>query len=157
MTAEEFLLQIKKIDTVIDNKQIEIMQWKDRATSTTTILTPDKVQASGSQQKMADSVERWLDLEREINADIDELIKVKRQVLSVLEKLTDANEYNVLHMLYVQHKQYRSPAYVADALDMSESWVKGKKKSGLNNLEKILAQERAKRAENLKMLKAMFS
>ena len=145
MTAEEFLLQIKKIDTVIDNKLIEITQWKDRATSTTTILTPDKVQSSGSQQKMADSVERWLDLEREINADIDELIRVKKQVIAVLEKVVDANEYNVLHMLYVQHKHYRSPAYVADALDMSTSWVKDKRKGGLNSVEKILAQIEEKR------------
>lgn len=147
MTAEEFLLQIKKIDTVIDNKLIEITQWKDRATSTTTILTPDKVQSSGSQQKMADSVERWIDLEREINADIDELIKVKKQVLVVLEKVSNAEQYDVLHKLYVQHKDFPSVQAVADAVDRSVTWVQTRKKAGLKNLEKLLARLRKKNEE----------
>lgn len=147
MNVEEFLLQIKKIDTVIDNKLIEITQWKDRATSTTTILTPDKVQSSGSQQKMADSVERWVDLEREINADIDELIKVKKQVIAILEKLTDAEQYDVLHKLYVRHKEFPSVAAVADAVDRSVTWVQVRKKEGLKNIEKILARIKAKKTE----------
>lgn len=147
MNAEEFLLQIKKIDTVIDNKLIEITQWKERATSTTTILNPDKVQSSGSQQKMADSVERWLDLEREINADIDELIKVKKSVLIILEKVTDAEQYDVLHKLYVRHKEFPSVQAVADAVYRSVTWVQVRKKAGLKNIEKILARIEAKKTE----------
>lgn len=140
MTAEDFLLQIKKIDTVIDNKLIEITQWKDRATSTTTILTPDKVQSSGSQQKMADSVERWIDLEREINADIDELIQVKKKVIVILEMLTDAEQYDVLHKLFVQHKTYPSMQVLAAAVDKSVTWVNARKTKGLDNIDKILAR-----------------
>ena len=147
MTAEDFLLQIKKIDTVIDNKLIEVKQWKDRATSTTTILTPDKVQASGSQQKMADSVERWLDLEKEINAEIDRLIKVKKQVIAVLERLTDAEQYDVLHKLYVQHKDFPSIQAVADSVGRSYSWAFARRSTGLLNIEKILIQLKEKKTE----------
>ena len=147
MTAEEFLGQIKKIDTVIDNKLIEVKQWKDRATSTTTILTPDKVQASGSQQKMADSVERWLDLEREINDEIDRLIKVKKQVIVILEKLTDAEQYDVLHKLYVQHKDFPSVQAVADSVGRSVSWANARRNTGLLNIEKILIQLKERKTE----------
>lgn len=111
MRAKEFLEQVKKINTLIENKLAEVAQWKAIATSATAggtdvvingkVHQMDKVQASGSQQKMADAVIHYVDLEAEINADIDQLIDAKKDVLKVIEQL-EAEKYDLLHKVYVQ-------------------------------------------------------
>lgn len=111
MRAKEFLEQVKKINTLIENKLAEVAQWKAIATSATAggtdvvingkVHQMDKVQASGSQQKMADAVIHYVDLEAEINADIDNLIDAKKDVLKVIEQL-EAEKYDLLHKVYVQ-------------------------------------------------------
>lgn len=111
MKAKEFLEQVKKINTLIENKLAEVAQWKAIATSATAggtdvtingkVHQMDKVQSSGSQQKMADAVIHYVDLEAEINADIDKLIDTKKDVLKVIEQL-EAEKYDLLHKVYVQ-------------------------------------------------------
>ena len=111
MKAKEFLEQVRKLNVLIENKLAEIAQWKAIATSATAggtdvvingkIHQMDKVQSSGSQQKMADAVIHYVDLEAEINADIDKLIDAKKDVLKVIEQL-EAEKYDLLHKVYVQ-------------------------------------------------------
>lgn len=111
MKAKEFLEQVRKLNVLIENKLAEIAQWKSIATSATAggtdvvingkVQQMDKVQSSGSQQKMADAVIHYVDLEAEINADIDKLIDAKKDVLKVIEQL-EADKYDLLHKVYVQ-------------------------------------------------------
>lgn len=73
MKAKEFLRQIQKADRMIENKLIEKEQWKSVALGTTAHIQTakiggvvqglDRVQQSGSQNKMADAVERYIDIE----------------------------------------------------------------------------------------------
>lgn len=101
MKAKEFLNQPRKLDVLIKNKLIEIEQWKGIAFSSTAQQNGERVQSSGSQQKMADAIDRYVDYENELNRQIDELIDTKRDVLAVIEQL-DTIEYDLLHKVYVQ-------------------------------------------------------
>ena len=74
MRAKDYLNQISKIDRLIENKIAEMDQWKAIATGTTSYSEGDRVQSSGSKEKMADAVARYLDMENEINSEIDRLI-----------------------------------------------------------------------------------
>ena len=137
MNAYDFLEQIEKIDTLINNKLIEVAQWKALAISTTSNLNPDKVQSTGSQQKMAEAVEHYLDIEREINECIDTLYDVKRDVLSKIEKLK-ADEYDMLHKVYVQ---YMPVKVVAEKYDKSYSWAIKLHARAIKHLEEVLLNE----------------
>ncbi len=111
MDAKEFLKQLQKLDKMIENKSIEKEQWKSIAlgitSSSKTIIIKgvqhamDKVQAQGEQQKMADAVARYVDIEHEIALIIDKLIDARKDVISVIEQLP-AVEYDLLHKVYVQ-------------------------------------------------------
>lgn len=137
MNAYDFLEQIEKIDTLINNKLIEVAQWKALAISTTSNLNPDKVQSTGSQQKMAEAVEHYLDIEKEINECIDTLYDVKRDVLSKIEKLK-ADEYDMLHKVYVQ---YMPVKVVAEKYDKSYSWAIKLHARAIKHLEEVLLNE----------------
>lgn len=134
MNAKEFLLQVKKLDRLIENKLIEVQQWKDIAMNTTTNLSGERVQSSGNPQKTADAIVRYIDIENEINQHIDELIKTKKDVLNVIEQL-EATEYDILHKIYVQ---YFTLYEVADKYDRSYSCITTIHGQALKHVQEIL-------------------
>lgn len=133
----EFLQQVGKYNVIIHNKLIEVEQWKALAESTTSVLTPDKVQSSGSKQKMAESIERYTDIQNEINEYIDKLYEAKKEVLSKIEQLEPVY-YDVLHKIYVQFLSFKD---VADSYEKSYSWACKQHIKALEQLEAILFKE----------------
>lgn len=144
MEAKEFLRQLEKLDMMIENKLIERDQWKAIAMGATSgsadvIINGvrhqmDKVQSSGNPQKMADAIIRYVDLEAEIDAVIDELIATKKDIISVIEQL-EAVEYDLLHKVYVQ----RLTLYdAAAACNKSWSWAKTTHGIALKHVRDIL-------------------
>lgn len=103
MRAKDFLQSALKIDKMIENKMYEKTQWMAIATSTTANCNGERVQSSGSKQKMADAVEKYMELEKEIDSYIDELVDRKNEIIKIIEKLP-AVEYDVLHKIYIQGK-----------------------------------------------------
>ena len=134
MDAKTFLRQIEKYDMMIENKLIERVQWKAIATNTTAHNDGVRVQSSGSQQKMADAVEKFMEIEREINVLVDKLIDAKQNVISVIEKLS-ATEYDVLHKIYIQRLTLDDVAY---AKNKTYSWVTTVHGRALQSVQRIL-------------------
>lgn len=138
MDAKQFLRQLKKLDKMIENKLAEKARWKAIATGTTAQIGGEKVQSSGSQQKMADAVCRYVDIEKEIDEQIDNLIDTRQDVISVIEKL-NTTEYDILHKMYVQ---YLSLYDVADIYNKSYSWATTVHGRALKNVQAILDQRK---------------
>ena len=115
--TKSFLNQIRKIDVLIKHKQDEIEQLRSLAESTS-ISLGERVQSSGSKQRMADTVDRYVEMEKEVTADIERLIKAKREVLEVIEQLP-LDQYDLLYQVYVKGEQLKSYK-----TDKSESWVR---------------------------------
>lgn len=138
MDAKQFLRQLKKLDKMIENKLAEKARWKEIAFGTSAKMDGEKVQSSGSQQKMADAVCRYVDIEREIDEQIDTLIDTKQDVINVIEKL-NTTEYDILHKMYVQ---YMSLYDVADIYEKSYSWATTVHGRALKNVQAILDQRK---------------
>ena len=103
MNAKDFLQQPKKLDMMIVNKLAEQRQWRDVALGITANMEGERVQSAGTQSRMADAVEKCVDMETEINSLIDSLIETKREVIQTIEKLDSPVEYDVLHRRYIQY------------------------------------------------------
>jgi DNA-directed RNA polymerase specialized sigma subunit len=134
MDKKEYMLQVRKLDMMITNKLAEVEHWKCIATSTTTAADGERVQSSGSKQKMADAVARYIDIEREINADIDRLIDKKQEIIRTIEQLPTV-EYDILHKMYIQNMDFYK---VADSYGKSYSWATSMHGKALSDLQKIL-------------------
>lgn len=142
--AKEFLGQIKKINVMIENKIAEVEHWKSVALGIVPSGTDikingivqqmDKVQASGSQQKMADAIIKYVDLQAEINADIDKLIDTRKNIIETIE-LLEAEKYDLLHKVYVQGFTLDE---VAATYGNSYSWATTLHGRALKDVEKIL-------------------
>jgi DNA-directed RNA polymerase specialized sigma subunit len=138
MKAKDYLLQVVKLDRLIENKLIEIQQWKAIATGTTAHSEGDRVQSSGSQQKMADAVCRYVSIEEEIDRYIDKLVDIKQEVIKTIEQLP-ATEYDVLHQIYIQGKTLDD---VADRYSNSYSWATTVHGRALKKVQNILDKEK---------------
>lgn len=136
--TKDFLKQLKKLDLMIKNKLIEKEQWKSIAFGTTAHSDGERVQSSGSKQKMADAVDRYIDIEAEIDQCIDRLVDAKKDVISVIEQL-NPTQYDIIHKIYVQFCTFEE---VANAYDKSKGWVATVHGRALKNVKNIL-EERA--------------
>jgi DNA-directed RNA polymerase specialized sigma24 family protein len=134
MNAKEFLRQVEKLDRLIENKMVEVQQWRAIAKNTTTTLSADRVQSSHNPQKIQDAICKYMDLEAEINRDIDALVDAKSDVLRVIEQL-GATDYDVLHKIYVQGLTLQD---VASAYDRAYGWATTRHGIALKRVQRIL-------------------
>jgi DNA-directed RNA polymerase specialized sigma subunit len=138
MDAKKFLLQIKKLDRLIENKMIEVQQLKELVCNTSPTLTAERVQSSGNPHRMADAIGKYIDLENEINHRIDEFVNAKNDVISVIEQL-DATEYDILHKVYVQDFTLYD---VAEKYDRTYSWVTTIHGRAIKHVQNILNERK---------------
>ena len=134
MKAKAFLLQLDKLNKLIENKLIEKQQWKSIAMGTGQGTDSERVQSSGNPQKMADAIARYVDIEKEIDAAIDKFVDTRNHIISVIEQLP-VTEYDILHKVYVQGIEL---ADVAAASGKSYSWVTSKHGRALKAVQDIL-------------------
>lgn len=134
MNAKEFLLTIKKMDKLIENKLAEVHRWKEIARNTSVNMSGERVQSSGSNDSIANAICTYIDLEREITRDIDELINRKKDVVSVIEQL-GAIQYDLLHKIYVQNYTLQD---VASLYQRDYGWATTTHGRALKNVQNIL-------------------
>ena len=134
MKAEEFMEKIQKLDSMLENKRLEKERLIAKATGTT-VQIRERVQTSGSKQKMAEAVNSYVDLE---NGDIKKIIEQREEVIRVIEQL-NAKHYDILHKIYVQNIDLSD---LATAYDRSYSWATTTKARALKSLQKLLDERK---------------
>lgn len=136
MSAEQYLIQVGKLDELINAKIAE----RDRLVALATNITASPMDGmphsnTGTvSQKMQDAVVNLIMVEQELTKLIDQYVEYKKQVVSTLEKLP-ANEYGVLHRFYIR---YMTLEQIAEEMGYCKQQIWRIKKKGLNNLENVI-------------------
>lgn len=133
--AKSYLRQVERLDMQIQNKLIEQQQWKDIALGITANIGGERVQASSSQQKMANAIEKCVDIEEEINQLIDNLIETKKDVIATIEQIDSPTEYDILHKRYIQ---FLSLQEIADRYGREYTTITTTHGRALKNVQNIL-------------------
>lgn len=95
MTAKEYLSQAYRLDLRINSKIEQIANLNDLATKATFVATGMPHSPNKGKSNMADTIARIIDLQEEINNDIDKLVELKAEIISVIKKV-DNPEYQTL-------------------------------------------------------------
>lgn len=130
MRIDKYLDDILKIDSKIANKTYEVIMWKDIAKGSTGRLDGDRVQSSGSKQKMAEAVGKYTDIE----AEIEELKQMKVDFIQFIEKL-DKQDYMLMHDIYIKGFTVTETARMQGHKD---SWGSTRHKRAKERLNKII-------------------
>ena len=133
--TKAFLNKVSKIDRLINNKLDEIQQLRSLAESMS-ISLGERVQSSGSKHRMADVVEKYVEMEREVDAEIDKLLLAKKEVIEVIEQLP-LDEYDILYQVYVKGVDLK-----CCKSDKSYAWIKSVHGRALVNVREILRRRK---------------
>ena len=95
MTATEYLNQAYRLDQRIDSKIEQVASLNDLATKCTATISGMPHNPSRSTSPMADTIDKIINLQVEINRDIDALVDLKREIVTVI-KAVDNPEYQTL-------------------------------------------------------------
>jgi len=138
MKAINYLKQIKIMDAKINSDIEELASLEALATKTTAALGGERVQSSGSQQKMADCIAKIMDMKEQINREIDAFIKYKQEARCVLTAC-DADCITLLHKRYFQFKTWEQ---IAVDMCYTYKWVSGGlHQKALSQVQKVLDEK----------------
>lgn len=106
MSAKEYLQQLKRLDTVINQKIEELKNLRSTIYGVGSIdYSKERVQTSQSANApFVKAADRIADLEIEINQEIDNFVDEKHKIINQIQGLQNINHINLLFKRYVEFK-----------------------------------------------------
>ena len=104
--AKDFLNQISRLDALINRLLNTVATERSRLTSIGCELKQDKVQTSGPKNSLEETICKIDELERTINARIDELVDLKGDALNRISNVSDKDQQNILIARYVSGEKW---------------------------------------------------
>lgn len=130
-----YLSQVGKFDEMITAKQEQIDLLRSMASSTALHVDSERVQSSGSKDKVGDYAVKIADLCHEINADIDRYVDTKAEVMRTIDRLESIDERLVLHSRYLKGEMF---SQIAHEMHISTATVYRIHKSAKRNFFTLL-------------------
>jgi seryl-tRNA synthetase len=110
MGAVEFLSQAYHIDLRIQSKLEQLESLNSLATKASTAYGNEPVSGSRDVQRREAVICKIVDLQNDINADIDSLVDIKREVRRMIESVPSVDGKTVLEMRYINYKKWEEIA-----------------------------------------------
>lgn len=112
MKAKEYLQQLQRLDTVINQKIKEVQDLRLKSQSTGGIdYSKEQVQSSPfGDAPFVKLIGRIIDLEAEINAEIDAFVDEKHKIINQIQGLKNADYISLLYKRYVEYKKFETIA-----------------------------------------------
>ena len=110
MTAKQYLKQARYLDERINTKIAQVSSLHDLATKATSTLSDMPGSPTRNTHRMEDIIIKILMLENEINADIDHLVDLKDEILSVIKAVDDEECRLLLEKRYLNFEQWEDIA-----------------------------------------------
>ena len=149
MKAKEYLKQIKIMDAKIDADIEELKNLQALATKTTSVMGDERVQSSGSQQKMEDAVVKYVVFANEINDEIDKLSDYREEARKIITSIDDADCIRLLSSHYLgvhneetERTEFKGWKQIAKELNYTYKWVSGGlHQRALSQVQKLLDEK----------------
>ena len=138
LDMKEYLSQLKTISRRLERKKQEKEELLAIAARVTASYSGMPGAKGGKSDKVGDIAVKLAELENETNNDIVRMLELKREIVSVIERLDD-REYEVLYKRYVE---FKSLSEIGQELDKSYQTVINIHAVGLRKLE---AMKRSRR------------
>lgn len=140
-TARDFLSQAYRIDQRINSKLEQVESLNELATKATSTLTGMPRNSNRATSTMADAVAKIIDLQAEINCDIDSLVDLKREIVSVIKSIEHLEYQTLLEKRYLCFLTWEQ---IAVDMHYSLRWVHIIHAKTLNLLDTKLEERRTK-------------
>lgn len=96
MTAKEYLMQVRNTDNLINAKLREFEELRKQIESLQSVQFGEKVKSSQTGDSMQKTIEKIIDMQNEINAEVDKLVDLKSKIRAEINQLLDNRYITVL-------------------------------------------------------------
>lgn len=112
MTAKEYLGQAYRIEQRINCKLEQIKSLHDLAEKATSTLSDMPHSPNRNIHSMENVIVKLVDMENEINAEIQELIKIKEDIKASIQAVDDKECAMLLELRYICQKSWEDIAII---------------------------------------------
>lgn len=135
MDTRKYLNQIRRYEKIINNRLEEIEHLKSLATSISiSAYGVERVQTSGTHDKIGDTIARIVDDQKEIAKIILDYRDKKQEIIALIESVEDTNYYDLLFKRYVEGKKLQ---VIADEMGYSIGAIKRFHLAALESVRKM--------------------
>ena len=110
MTAVEYLSQAYRLDIRINSKIEQVASLNDLAMKATSVATGMPHNPNKGASTMADTIDKIIDLQEEINRDIDTLVDLKAEIVTVIKAVCNTEYQTLLEKRYLNYMSWESIA-----------------------------------------------
>ena len=135
MTAKEFLSQARYLDARIKSKIRQVADLNELAARATTTLTGMPHSPNHGRSSMAHCVAKIVDLQTEINADIDALVDLKRDILETIKAVENVEMQTILEKRYLCFQSWEQ---IAAGMNYDIRWLYRLHGKALKEVEDII-------------------
>ena len=120
MTAKEYLNQAYRLDQRINSKIEQVTSLNELATKCTSSLAGMPKAPNQATSTMTEAVTKIVDLQAEINRDIDTLVDLKREIVSVIKQVENLEYQTLLEKRYLCFHTWEQ---IAVDMHYSGKWI----------------------------------
>lgn len=110
MTAKEYLNQAYRLDQRINSKLEQVLSLRELTTKATATLSDMPSGGSRNVYRMQDIIGKIVDLENDINRDIDALVDLKREMVTIIKSVADPECQTLLELRFLCFKTWEQIA-----------------------------------------------
>ena len=111
MTAREYLSEVQRLQTVIEQKQERIKEIRESVSTVRAVrFDLEKVQGGGHTDKIGEAVVKIVDLEKEVENDIVNLVYRQHHITNQIHKVDNLNYMKILYKRYIEGKDFQTIA-----------------------------------------------
>jgi len=137
MTAKEYLKRYRTLNAYIDCKLEEVAQLRELSTRISPTAMFDR--NGNVSDKVGRTAAKIVDLEREIDREVDELVEMRKEIEETISKIEDIDIRTVLEYRYINGFSWRRIAYT---MHYSEKHITGYvHRKGLQEIEKLIPHD----------------
>lgn len=110
MTTKDYLNQVSRLDSMIQNKMSEILQYRELSVSLSAVSSDIKVRTSPDMDKIGNSIARLDEMEKQLDEMIDHFVDKKTHIIAQIDAVKDEVYYQVLFARYIEKKTFEKIA-----------------------------------------------
>lgn len=134
MDASKYLRRYRRLIVEVEHNRIKMQRLRGLCEQITVDMTREKVQSSGSKDKLGETVARLADLEAETLDKVNEALDAMNDIEELINQLDDTDQAEILQMMYIEGY---NALRVANVLGCSPATVYRKRDKALRNIEKL--------------------
>jgi seryl-tRNA synthetase len=134
MTAKDYLSQAYRIDQRINSKIEQVQSLRALAEKASMTLSDVFVKKTRNIRRMEDIITKMADMETEINADLERLVDLKHEIVTVIKCVAVPQLQTLLELRYLC---FRSWEEIAVSLHHDIRWIHRLHHKALNEVDAI--------------------